>query len=349
MNQQTGGIDVGVFDHWHPVVASSKLRQKPIGIMLGGKEFVLFRGAGGKIGAMEDCCVHRRARLSRGSVINGKLQCSYHGWQYDTTGQAESPGTPKLRVCAHAFDTAEKHGYVWMKRAGAQAVIPEFDLAGYEYVCARDYMVPAPLEVVLDNFTEVEHTPTTHANFGYDLSKMAEVRTTVEQSTDTVRVINTGPQKKTPWVVQQLAGLKTGDIFTDDWVTYFSPVYTQYEQFWNDPKTGAERRDRYRIYVFFNPIDQDRTELVVFAYLRARTAARAAFIKLTRPLLSLIVHIEIVCDVKMLSSLADKSPELHGMKLSRFDRVLGLNRDRIQSIYRGESPTSSVSVPTIQA
>lgn len=340
---------MAIFDHWHPVTASSSLKNKPLGITLGGKEFVLFRGTGGKIGAMEDCCVHRRARLSRGSVVNGKLQCSYHGWQYETTGQAESPGTPKLRVCAHAFDSAEKHGYVWIKRAGVTASIPDFDVDGYEFVCARDYDIPAPLEVVLDNFTEVEHTPTTHANFGYDLARMSEVRTTVEQTVDTVRVVNVGPQKKTPWIVQQLAGLKTGDTFTDDWVTYFSPVYTRYDQFWNDPKTGRERRDRYRIYVFFNPIDNDRTKLVVFAYLRAPSAARKAFIQLTRPLLSFIVHIEVACDVKMLASLADKSPELEGMKLSRFDRVLGLNRDRIEKIYRGESSQAASPSPLIQA
>jgi vanillate O-demethylase monooxygenase subunit len=340
---------MGVFDHWHPVISSAQLGHKPRGITLGGKEFVLFRGAQGQIGCMEDVCVHRRARLSLGTVVNGKLQCGYHAWTYDTKGQAESPGTPKLRVCAHAFDAAEKHGYVWIKRGGATANIPEFELDGYEFVCARDYLVPAPLEVVLDNFTEVEHTPTTHANFGYDLAKMSEVRTSLEQTPDTVRVVNVGPQKKTPWIVQQLAGLKTGDIFTDDWVTYFSPVYTRYDQFWNDPKTGQERRDRYRIYVFFNPINDDQTQLIVFAYLRARTAARAAFIKLTRPLLSLIVHIEIVCDVKMLTSLADKSPHLEGMKLSRFDRVLGLNRDRIQSIYRGDTTFASPQSPTMGA
>jgi hypothetical protein len=38
----------------------------------------------------------------------------------------------------------------------------------------------------------------------------------------------------------------------------------------------------------------------------------------------------------MLENLADKDPGAEGMKLSRFDRVLGLNRERIQKIYRGK-------------
>lgn len=328
---------MGLFDHWHPVLPISKLTSKPIGIKLGGRELVLFRDSSGSIGALDDCCVHRRARLSRGSVVNGRLQCSYHGWTYDVQGRAESPGTPKLRCQTNTYETAVDHDYIWIKHPSANADRPTFDLEGYEHICTRSYQIAAPLEVVLDNFTEVEHTPTTHANFGYDLARMSEVKTVVEHSPSTVRVVNDGPQKSTPKVVQWLAGLRTGDTFTDDWTTYFSPVYTCYDQFWNDPKTGKERRDRYRIYVFFNPIDDDNTELIVFAYYKIRSAGHRLFFQVSKPALAFIVHIEIVCDVKMLESLADKNPRIEGMKLSRFDRVLGLNRDRIDKIYRGHA------------
>lgn len=326
---------MAALDHWHPVLPSSRLGRRPRAVELDGRRIVLFRDGGGGLGALDRTCVHRRADLSQGCVVGGRLQCNYHGWTYDPLGNAESPSTPKMRACAAHYRAVEKYGYVWLTNPESRAEIPEFDTQGYEFICARSYDIAAPLEVVLDNFTEVEHTPTTHANFGYDLAKMSEVSTRVESTADAVRVVNTGPQKKTPWVIQQLAGLKTGDIFTDDWVTYFSPVYTVYEQFWNDPHTGRERRDRYRIWVFFNPLDDDRTQLVVFAYLRSRSAARTAFIRLTRPLLAYIVHVEVMCDVKMLESLADKNPHLAGMKLSRFDRVLGLNRERIDRIYRG--------------
>ena len=328
---------MGLFDHWHPVLPAAKLKSKPVKVTLGGRSIALFRTASGEIGAVDDCCVHRRASLSKGSVIGERLQCGYHGWTYDIDGQAESPGTPKLRACARHYEITVLERFIWLKSAGSLAAIPAFQTEGYEFVCAKPYRIKAPLEVVLDNFTEVEHTPTTHANFGYDLSRMSEVKTSVEGTTDTVRVVNVGPQKKTPWIVQQLAGLKTGDTFTDDWTTYYSPVYSVYEQFWNDPKNGRERRDRYRIWVFFNPVSDTETELVVFTYLRARTAARRTFIQLTRSLLAFIVDIEVACDVRMIESLADKSPHIEGMKLSRFDRVLGMNRERIDRIYRGQS------------
>jgi hypothetical protein len=49
---------------------------------------------------------------------------------------------------------------------------------------------------------------------------------------------------------------------------------------------------------------------------------------------------EIKLDVRILENLADKSTHLDGMKLSRFDRVLGLNRERIDKIYRRSQPAA---------
>jgi len=335
---------MAIFDHWHPIYAAAKLTSKPARVRLAGRDIVLFRGAGGKIGALDNMCVHRRMDLSRGCVIDGRLQCTYHGWTYDCEGNGESPGTPKLHAKTNNYDTAEAHDFIWIKQAGAVAEMPQFTaLESFSHVGTLTHTINAPLELVLDNFTEVEHTPTTHANFGYDLSRMHEVETRVEPSESSIRVVNSGPQKKTPWVVAKLSGLRGGDRFVDDWTTYFSPVYTIYNQYWTDPATGEERRDRWRIWVFFNPLDDDRTQLITFAFLRAPSAGRRAFITLTKPALRALVNLEVNCDVTMLEQLASKNPALEGMKLSRFDRVLGLNRERIERIYRGNGKPAALA------
>jgi hypothetical protein len=38
-------------------------------------------------------------------------------------------------------------------------------------------------------------------------------------------------------------------------------------------------------------------------------------------------------DAYLLENLADQSPRLDGMKLSRFDQILGLTRERLKRIY----------------
>src|SRR5262245_48136660 len=101
---------MAMLDHWHPVLLSKQLKKKPVGVRLCGREIVLFRGPEGQPAALNDVCPHRRMRLSRGKVVDGRLQCCYHGWSFDCRGQGESPGTPKLYACAGTFDAREERG-----------------------------------------------------------------------------------------------------------------------------------------------------------------------------------------------------------------------------------------------
>src|SRR5262249_45573484 len=54
---------------------------------------VLFRNGGGQAAALEDCCCHRAAPLSKGEVAGDYLACGYHGLKYDINGKCvEVPG-----------------------------------------------------------------------------------------------------------------------------------------------------------------------------------------------------------------------------------------------------------------
>jgi hypothetical protein len=43
-------------------------------------------------------------------------------------------------------------------------------------------------------------------------------------------------------------------------------------------------------------------------------------------------------DMRILEGLADQRASLEGMHLSRFDKALTLNRERIELVYRGRQP-----------
>lgn len=341
---------MATLDHWHPVLEVKHLGAKPQGIRIDGQELVLFRTSDGAIGALDNCCPHRRMRLSLGSVVGNKLQCTYHGWTYDCRGAGESPGTPKLHATVGCYDTREAHGWIWVKQAQSSAEFPEFQVAGYRPVSTLVHEIEAPLEIVLDNFTEVEHTPTTHALLGYELSRMTEVETRVDATESTVRVFNGGPQKRISPFVAFLFGIQSGDYFVDDWTTRFSPVYACYDQYWSDAHTRQEKGVRWRIYVFFNPIHDQCTQLVTFPFIRPDASGGWRNWFLFDSSLKWLIDREITLDKHMVESLADKRPGIEGMKLSRFDKVLGLQRERINRIYRGingaameESPAEALA------
>jgi phenylpropionate dioxygenase-like ring-hydroxylating dioxygenase large terminal subunit len=324
-------------DHWHPVLLSRELRHKPVGVQLNGQKVVLFRAGPGQVGALEDICPHRRMRLSMGKVVGGRLQCLYHGWTYDCSGNGESPATPKLYACANRLEAVERHGAVWVKSADSQPAFPQFDVAGYYNICNLRHVVQAPLETTLDNFTEIEHTPTTHAFFGYPLERMHEVRVEFQTTDASVRVINHGPSKKISLPLKLLLGVRRRHEFCDDWMTYFSPVYSVYDHWWADPAGMSEALARWRLYIFFTPADAESTVLTTFAFMRHRYPCPQHWAKVFGWLMRFMLDREIRLDVRILENLADKSPRVEGMKLSRFDKVLGLNRERIDRIYRARS------------
>jgi phenylpropionate dioxygenase-like ring-hydroxylating dioxygenase large terminal subunit len=332
---------VAAQDHWHPVLPSKKLRKQPVGIRLLGSSIVLFRAKDGQVGALEDCCPHRRMRMSLGKVVNERLQCPYHGWTFDCQGVGESPGTPKLHASVPHWDVVERFGAIWVKPEGSEPKFPTFEVDGYFHLCTLHHQAKAPLEVVLDNFTEIEHTPTTHGVFGYPLERMHEVEVNFVPTDSSVRVINVGPTKPVPLFLRVLLQIRNSYHFNDDWTTHFSPVYSVYDHWWTNRETGREGMVRWRLYIFFTPINDQETSVVTFGFTKSRYRGPAGGVRLFKWWAIRILDRELRADMEILGNLADKEPTMNGMKLSRFDRVLGLNRERIETIYRG--PTSSLN------
>src|SRR5580693_7048706 len=91
-----------------------------MGVSLLGDPWVLYR-AGGAVVAFADRCPHRHCPLTLGHCEEGVLQCAYHGWRFDPSGQcveipALGPGAvlpPNARLTA-AAGVAEAHGIVFL-------------------------------------------------------------------------------------------------------------------------------------------------------------------------------------------------------------------------------------------
>ncbi|CAN5290784.1 hypothetical protein BH11PLA2_BH11PLA2_10870 [soil metagenome] len=328
---------MAILDHWHPVYASHSLKNKPVGIELAGRKICLFRTSDGHAAAVDDACPHRRLKLSYGKVVGDRIQCKYHGWQFDACGNGESPGTPKMNTCTESFDVNEAHGYLWVKSRNSTAVFPEINTENYYHLGNFLHTVPAPLELTVDNFTEIEHSGTVHNTFGYDLERMHEVKVRYETTDTSVRVINEGPTKTLNPIFSKLLGIRKGDTFHDDWTTYFSPVYSIYDHWWTSPSGDREAKIRWRLYMFFWPIDEKQTAVTSFVYAKSRYPGPTGGLRFAKHLFRREIDREVRQDIDMLEHLADHRVTIEGMKLSRFDKVLGMTRERIARIYRGEN------------
>lgn len=106
---------------WYAVVASHEVPAgKPIGLKRLGEEMVFWRDAQGKIVVMRDLCPHRQSKLSPGKIVDGNLQCHFHGFQYDREGACQlipangrNGPKPKIFQCRN-FVAQEGHGFIWV-------------------------------------------------------------------------------------------------------------------------------------------------------------------------------------------------------------------------------------------
>ncbi len=266
-----------------------------------------------------------------------QLRCAYHAWGFGVDGDGESPGHPKLTARMVSYDTREAYGYVWVKARGAAAEFPELDAAGYTWIGVVHEQTPSPLELVVDNFNELEHAGVNHTTFGFDQELLSQVRVQIESSDAQTYMLTKGATKPGLLITRLFIGYRTGFLFCSDTRTFYSPVYSLIDHWWETPDGAREARVRWRVYLFYVPIDDDRTDVVLFVYGKMSWRCESLLWRLARGIMLHEFRREIRADAKLLANLADHSPGMEGMKLSRFDKILGLTRERIQRIYRGQS------------
>lgn len=107
--------------YWHPIALSTELPQPdgdPIRAKLLGETFVVFRDSNGKVGVMDELCLHRGASMALGRVEDGGIRCLYHGWKFDVSGKLlDTPNHAdprvKERLHAKAYPVREQSGLIW--------------------------------------------------------------------------------------------------------------------------------------------------------------------------------------------------------------------------------------------
>ncbi|GBG68840.1 hypothetical protein CBR_g3534 [Chara braunii] len=105
---------------WYPVYCSKDFpSDKPVAVTLFDKPLVLYRDDKGMVRCVEDMCPHRLAKLSEGQVLNGRIECLYHGWQFEgESGKcvhipqlAQGAAIPRA-ACLKVYPVVEKAGYI---------------------------------------------------------------------------------------------------------------------------------------------------------------------------------------------------------------------------------------------
>jgi phenylpropionate dioxygenase-like ring-hydroxylating dioxygenase large terminal subunit len=122
----------GTSSGWFPVARSAEVTTTPVPVGAGGQAYVVVRlRPGAEVTALSARCPHRLVPLATATVVDGRLQCPYHGWQFNAEGRCvEIPslgadGTPPPRADLSApWAVEERDGWVWLAPERTPVVRP---------------------------------------------------------------------------------------------------------------------------------------------------------------------------------------------------------------------------------
>lgn len=164
-----------IHNQWYVVLESKEVpHNKPIGVTRMGEKLVFWRDQDGKISCLRDFCPHRGVALSQGKILGNRLQCPFHGFEYDGSGcatfiPANGRAAPKPKqMRALSYPTFEAHGFIYLWWGEFSERLPEprfFDNLGddFTYGSIRDHW-KTHYSRVIENQLDVAHLPFIHYN-----------------------------------------------------------------------------------------------------------------------------------------------------------------------------------------
>ncbi len=272
--QTKGHLSVArLANYWYFACQSRELGKRPLARTVLGVPLAIFRGEDGKPAALLDRCPHRNAPLSIGRVVGGgRLECAYHGWQFDCAGACRLvPGLGGVddrsrRVAA--FPALERDGIVWVFASSERAPesepppMPLVDRRGYTTV-VREVSADSTMHAMIENALDVPHTAYLHRGL-FRGGKKNEITAIVRRSADRVEAEYVG-EPRPEGIAGRLLSPSGGVVEHTD--RFILPSIAQVEY-----KLGTE--NHFLITSLCTPVTDFHTRMLAIVNFRTRLPGR---------------------------------------------------------------------------
>jgi phenylpropionate dioxygenase-like ring-hydroxylating dioxygenase large terminal subunit len=161
-----------IYNQWYIILVSKELKNnKPLRLKRFSEHLVLWRNENNVISCISDECCHRGAALSCGKLISGNLECPFHGFIYNGSGNVitipangkNSPVPETMKV--KSYKILERHDFIWMWWGDASRIKgdPFFfeELGDFSYSGFKDHW-NVHYSRAIENQLDVVHLPFVH-------------------------------------------------------------------------------------------------------------------------------------------------------------------------------------------
>lgn len=157
---------------WYVAALPEELSEKPLGRTILDTPLALYRQPDGVVAALLDICPHRFAPLSDGILVNGHLQCPYHGLEFDGGGQCvhnpHGNGARPASLNVRSFPVVERDALIWIwpgdPALADPGAIPDFGCRvdpAYRTVGGYGH-VDCNYKLLVDNLMDLGHAQYVH-------------------------------------------------------------------------------------------------------------------------------------------------------------------------------------------
>ena len=161
-----------IYNQWYVILESKELKKrKPLKVRRFSEYLALWRDESNNVCCIADKCCHRGVSLSCGRIINGKLECPFHGFIYDKSGEvrtipANGKSSPVPEVMkVRAYKTFEAYGLIWLWWGDDDKMTPEpfffKELEHFSYSTFKDHW-KVHYSRAIENQLDVVHLPFVH-------------------------------------------------------------------------------------------------------------------------------------------------------------------------------------------
>ncbi|OMO90672.1 Pheophorbide a oxygenase [Corchorus olitorius] len=162
-------------EEWYPLYLTKDVPDDaPLGLTVFDQQLVLYKDGNGVLHCYQDRCPHRLAKLSEGQLVDGRLECLYHGWQFEGNGQCvkipQLPADAKIprSACLKTYEVKDSQGVVWVWMSQKTPPKPEklpwfenFARPGFQDV-STIHELPYDHSILLENLMDPAHIPISH-------------------------------------------------------------------------------------------------------------------------------------------------------------------------------------------
>lgn len=190
---------------WFPISPVKKINAKPQRFMLLGIPIVVYQ-VNNQIIVLQDKCPHRGAPLSAGKIKNGLLQCPYHGWLFNPSGECVAiPGllgkTNLADKCVLAYPAQIYMGLVFACLNKNDNTLPLYQIPALREKKYRSHFMQFTIEGdilnIIENTLDATHTHFVHSKLLRQDNKRKNITAKLTVKTNSAEVHYIGEEQQT--------------------------------------------------------------------------------------------------------------------------------------------------------